>query len=158
MKLLTIVLLLASLAWCQQLPDAPGVTREQTAQLDPNQESNALLPGTTKANLGTAAKTEHRPVADRAFWTSTGILFAVTVANVQVSHSCLEAQSCTLEQLPSKSTGGMYAVALPIDAGVAFLGYKLKQHSHRWWWVPAAALTAAQTYSLIHAARQLSNQ
>ena len=157
MKLLTLLLLLAPIAWCQQLPDAPEIARDQAARLY-SEAASWPTAGNTSATPAAAANNVRKPVADRAFWATSAVVFASTVANVELSHRCVEQHRCSLEQLPSKSRAGMYAVALPIDIGTAFLGYKLKQRSRRWWFVPATLLTVAQTYSLTHAARRIGDK
>lgn len=46
--------------------------------------------------------------------------------------------------------GFTYGVGLPIAIISSYVGYKLKQHGQRWWYVPQVALTIANGYLSYH--------
>jgi len=116
------------LALLNSLGDAPSAT---TA---PNQDSTPAEP--TSAN-----------VANWAFHSVNAVMLASTVANAEAAMNC---PTCT--SLPSSlhHRTFFYGVGLPVDLGLGFIGYDLKKKGHRWWFVPALAMTAANAYLTYH--------
>jgi hypothetical protein len=82
-------------------------------------------------------------IADWKYDTITGSLFAASIADAETLERC---DNCTVVPASLRRRGVTYGVGLPVDVAVSYLGYELKMKSHRWWYVPAIALTAANAY------------
>ena len=94
-------------------------------------------------------------LADKEFLMATGILFGSSIANVELTHRCLENGACSLVPRALVRRRALYGVGLPADAGVTVLGYYLKRSGRRWWFVPAAIVTAGNVVYGIHAAQHM---
>jgi hypothetical protein len=90
---------------------------------------------------------------DMHFMLVNGLMFSSSIANVELTNRCFDAGACTAVPGPLRSRGALYGVGLPIDVAVTVMGYRLKRAGHRWWFVPAAAVTAGNIIYSIHAAR-----
>ena len=119
------------------LPDAPSAQRR----------SSAAPP----SGLAPIANPE---VKDKQFFLVNGVMFASSIANVELTARCFNSGACTAVPGPLRSRGALYGLGLPADVGATVLGYYLKRSGHRWWFVPAAAVTAGNVVYAIHAARQ----
>jgi hypothetical protein len=73
-------------------------------------------------------------------------MFASSIVNVEKTNKCLEERTCSFVPVVFRSRGALYGVGISAEVGVAYLSYKLKEHGHRWWFVPAMVVTAANTY------------
>jgi hypothetical protein len=82
-----------------------------------------------------------------------GMMFSSSIANVELTTRCFRGGACTAIPGPLRSRGALYGVGLPIDVAVTVMGYRLKRAGHRWWFVPAAAVTAGNIIYAVHAAR-----
>jgi len=122
------------------LPDAPN----------PNPEPRRAPPSAVRPMPGGT-----QVPMDKEFLMATGILFGSSIANVELTHRCLENDACTLVPRALVRRRALYGVGLPADAGVTVLGYFLKRSGRRWWFVPAAIVTAGNTIYGIHAAQHM---
>jgi hypothetical protein len=86
-------------------------------------------------------------VADWKYSAVTGALFAASISDAETLVRC---DNCTYVPASMHRRGVTFGAGLPIDVAVSYLGYKLKKHGHRWWYVPAVALTAANAYLSYH--------
>jgi len=86
-------------------------------------------------------------VADWKYFAVTGTMFASSVAN---SETLIRCSNCTVVTASMHRRGFTYGVGLSVDAATSYLSYKLKKQGRRWWFVPAVALTAANTYLSYH--------
>jgi hypothetical protein len=86
-------------------------------------------------------------VADWKYFAVTGAMFASSAANSETLIGC---PNCTFITGSMHRRGFTYGVGLSVDAAASYLGYELKKRGHRWWFVPAVALTAANTYLSYH--------
>ncbi len=78
------------------------------------------------------------------YWILTGIVFAATVADVELTQHCLARGTCHEgNPLVPTGRGKMYAVQLPITAAVSYLGWQLRRGKARYWWVPQVGVTTA---------------
>lgn len=112
----------------------------------------ALLIAFMLLSLGSSSaeisnKEEGRRV-DKAFWLTTAISTASTVADIEVTAHALQKPNCH-EQNPlfgtRPSRARMYAISIPATAGYALLGHFLKRHAVRIWAMPQLSLTAGHT-------------
>ena len=81
------------------------------------------------------------------FWTVNLALLGASVANVETLHNCV---NCTFVPTNLHDRAVLYGIGLPLDAGIAYLGYHLKKNGHRWWYVPAVALTGVNAGLAAH--------
>lgn len=117
---------------------------------------------TVRVKLTDGTKTWYQPLvvphrtADRAFWLSTGLSLALTVADVENSHYALNKLG-TIEANPvfgqHPGRARYYAICLPIFAVNTYLSYRYKReddamaaagirgHKYAKWWVPSLANT-----------------
>lgn len=136
-----LLLLLTGVGIAQELPDAPGV------QVGTFPSPKSL----TKFSKNGAPVAAQRPlvdptIADSAYWTSTGALFATTFVNVEMTARCVEQHTCLSSIAPNASRGRLYAYTLPTDGLLSFLSYKLKS-KRRWWALPELTFTTGNLFS-----------
>lgn len=87
------------------------------------------------------------------YWIVQGIMFSSVVAGVETTQSCINGGSCTAIPSALRTRGAMYALALPVAAGAAYLNYRvIKKHQNHWWYVPPLVIAAASTALTIHSA------
>ena len=138
MRLLVLVMMLGTMGWAGDLPDAPSATGKQEKPVVP-------------AHAGSLAPAD---VGDAQYWTMSGALVAATVANVELSSRCIQQRTC-MTFSPVERRRSLYAIALPVDAGLMLLSYKLKADEHKWWFVPISLFTAGHSYSAIRSAQHI---
>ena len=92
---------------------------------------------------------------DKQFMLVNGLMFSSSITNVELATRCFRGGACTAVPGPLRSRGGLYGVGLPVDVAVTVLGYRLKRSGHRWWFVPAAAVTVGNVIYSIHAAHYM---
>ncbi len=92
-------------------------------------------------------------VADRYYWTATGLMFSSSITNAELTHRCLERGACSAVPDGLRRRRNMYAVGLPTVAGVSYATYYFKKKGYRWWFVPAALVTAGNVIYATHATR-----
>jgi hypothetical protein len=92
---------------------------------------------------------------DKEFALVNGLMFGSSIANVELTTRCLENGACTMVPSGLRSRKRLYAVSLPADVGITALGYYLKRSGHRWWFVPAALVTAGNAIYAVHAAKYM---
>jgi len=124
------------------LPDAPN----PEPRVPPPSAGWAVRPTPTAGGM---------QIADKEFVVATGALFGSSVANVELTHRCLENGECSLVPRALVRRRALYGVGLPADAGITVLGYYLKRSGRKWWFVPAAIVTAGNTIYGIHAAQHM---
>ena len=121
------------------LPDAPSAQQRRTS-----------APPSAIGPIG-----QGDVVMDQHFMLVNGLMFTSSIANVELTTRCFNSGACSALPGPLRSRGALYSLGLPIDLGVTVLGYHLKRSGHRWWFVPAAAVTAGNVVYGIHAARHI---
>lgn len=122
------------------LPDAPSPAPRSAASRPPS----AVRP-----------TVNGEQIMDKQFVLATGMLFGSSVVNVELTHRCLENGACTLVPRALVRRRAMYGVGLPADAGITVLGYYLKRGGHRWWFLPAAVVTAGNAIYAVHASQHM---
>jgi hypothetical protein len=88
---------------------------------------------------------------DKYFMLANGLMFSSSIANVELTSRCFSGGACAALPGPFRSRGALYGVGLPVDLAVAVMSYRLKRSEHRWWFVPAAAVTAGNIIYSVHA-------
>lgn len=90
---------------------------------------------------------------DKYFMLVNGLMFGSSIADAELTTRCLISGACTALPGPLRSRATLYGVGLPIDVTVAVMTYRFKRSGRRWWFVPAAAVTAGNIIYSIHAVR-----
>ena len=111
----------------------------------PNAEHNTPAPAAAGPLAGPATR-------DTRFMLANSLMYSSSIANVELTTRCFNSGACTAVPGPFRSRGALYGVGLPIDLAVTVMGYRFKRAGHRWWFVPAAAVTAGNIIYSIHAA------
>lgn len=88
---------------------------------------------------------------DKYFMSVNGLMFGSSIANVELTTRCLISGACAALPGPLRSRATLYGVGLPIDVTLAVITYRLKRSERRWWFVPAAVVTAGNIIYSIHA-------
>jgi hypothetical protein len=86
-------------------------------------------------------------VATPWFWAINAALVGASVANTETLHSCV---NCSYVPSNLHNRAISFGIGLPIDIGIAYLGYHLKKNGHNWWYAPAAVLTGANAALAAH--------
>ena len=92
------------------------------------------------AQLATA---QDKKTSDASFWVATSSVAALTVADIELSQSCMRKGTCS-EASPfvPKSRAQAYALQAPFLLGTSYLAYRLKHHGAKAWWLPQVGLMA----------------
>ncbi|MGA9353196.1 MAG: hypothetical protein WBV46_05855 [Terriglobales bacterium] len=134
-------------------PDAPSALRMAAADTQDNGGSNnatALRPGeAAPATTDGLGRTFDAPYAIQM-----GAMFASSIVAVEKTNTCIQQHTCSFVPVAFRSRGALYGAGIPIELGIAYVSYKLKQHGHRWWFVPAFAVTGANSYVAYRAATE----
>ena len=88
-------------------------------------------------------------------WTALTIAsFSLMVADVELTQSCLRRQLCR-EGNPLVPTGRakIYAMQIPITAGIAYLSWRWRKGGRRYWWMPQVGISAAHGVGISYGLR-----
>ena len=131
------------------VPDAPSaVWSERNQKTSPRSARNGgAAPAASPGVLYTDFK-----VANWSYWTVNGAMFSSSFISVHLTQECLHAGACSFVPNAFHSRAAMYGAGLPAAAGVSYLSYYLKRKGYRWWFVPAALVTAGNVAVSAHAA------
>ena len=94
---------------------------------------------------------------DGKYMVAMSAMFASSIVNVEKTNSCLEQHTCSFVPVAFRSRGALYGAGIPAEIGVAYLSYKLKEHRHRWWFVPAMVVTGGNSFVAYHSATENSS-
>ncbi|MGA8221569.1 MAG: hypothetical protein WB780_07930 [Candidatus Acidiferrales bacterium] len=131
------------------LPDSPEALQSEQ---DLRSTSRRLKP--TEGAMPTAAgKRTDFQMADWSYWSVNGAMLSSSIVAAQLTQDCLHSGKCDFVPNAFHSRAAMYGAGLPAATGVAYLGYYLKKKNYRWWFVPAALVTAGNVIVAAHAAR-----
>ena len=120
-------------------PGAPGVPEIGAEQAGFRAPAPAATGGLSRA-------------IDGKYMVAMSAMFASSVVNVEETNSCLELHTCSFVPVAFRSRWVLYGAGIPAELGFAYLSYKLKEHRHRWWFVPAMVVTGANAYVAYHSA------
>lgn len=129
---------LASASSSKPLPEAPSASRKSSS-----------------APAAAAAPITGPEAHDKEFMLVNGLMFSSSITTVELTTRCFRGGACTAVPGPLRSRGALYGMGLPVDVAVTVLGYRLKRSGHRWWFVPAAALTVGNVIYSVHAAHYM---
>jgi hypothetical protein len=147
-----------SLADDSTLPDAPKAADDDDAsptpapepQPAPAKKSQQGAPGAASAgSWGIDSR-----VATGKYWGITTAMFGASIADAELTVRCQEQKTCSYVPPSLRSRAALYGIGLPADAGISYLTYKLKKRENRFWYLPSAFVTGANTYVAIHAYRR----
>ena len=138
-----------------ELPDAPSSAQPATSGASPTaspvvrRESRGAAPAAMGGPLGVDGR-----VADKMYLAVTGAMFSASIANAELTLNCLK-QHASCNDVPSvfQSRVALYGIGIPADFAVAYLTYYMKAKHSRIWYVPAAAVTAANVVFGVRAYR-----
>ncbi len=134
---------------CPNYPDAPSAVIKASA---PDNNS-----GTVSARAAApAAKGGLSRAIDRKYLLVMGAMFAASIVDVEKTNTCLEQRTCSFVPAPLRSRAALYGIGLPVDAGIAYIGYRLKAGRDRWWFVPGLGVSAVNAYVAYHSAQEPS--
>ena len=147
---------------CLCVLTAPVLAQTSTSPVNPAGGSNMPLPDAPSSQRRNAAppsavrRVGYGEVGtDRQFMLVNGLMFASSIANVELTTRCFNSGACSALPGPLRSRGALYGVGLTTDVGVTLLGHYLRRSGHRWWFVPAAAVTVGNVVYAIHAAQYI---
>jgi hypothetical protein len=120
-------------------PGAPGVPEMGAEQAGFRSPAPAATGGLSRA-------------IDGKYMVAMSAMFASSIVNVEETNSCLEQHTCSFVPAAFRSRGALYGAGIPAELGFAYLSFKLKEHRHRWWFVPAMVVTGANAYVAYHSA------
>ena len=76
-------------------------------------------------------------VLDRKFFLLAGLGTALTVADYEMTQSCMARRVCVeADPLIPRSRAGMYATNLPLNAVLYYWSYRRKAAGKKLWWLP----------------------
>ncbi|MGH9523252.1 MAG: hypothetical protein ACRD3E_12055 [Terriglobales bacterium] len=140
------VLFCTALAFAKDPPDAPSATR--AAALHSEAALNNLPDVGIDLREWTAAMVATRPeqkkVVDKKFLFLTGVASALTVADFELTQSCMARHACVeSDPLMPSSRAGMYASSAPVNAALFYWSYRRKAEGKKLWWLPIVAVAAS---------------
>ena len=132
-----------------ELPDAPSAAKPEASagEAAPSpavrkEESQGAPPAAMGGPLWI-----DRGVADRNYLAFTGVMFAASVANAELTLRCLgKHAACNDVPASLNSRKALYGIGIPADLGVAYLTYTMKRKHNHMWYVPAALVTGANLF------------
>lgn len=130
-------------------PDAPSAIKPSGAPGDGAEK--ARFRGPAPAATGGLNR-----LVDGKYVVVTSTMFAASIVNVEKTTTCLQQHTCSFVPAAFRSRAALYGAGILAEVGVAYVGYRLKEHRRRWWFVPAAAVTAANAYVAYHSAHEPS--
>ena len=134
------------------LPDAPSAVRsEQNPPSPPASRRLSRSTGAAPAATGSILYVDSK-VADWSYWTVNGAMLSSSLISVHLTQECLHSGACSFVPNAFHSRAAMYGAGLPAAAGVSYFSYYLKRKGYRWWFVPAAVVTAGNIAVSTHAA------
>jgi hypothetical protein len=143
-------------------PDAPSVLRIAVTTDTPgngNGNDNSNDNNATAVRSGEAAPATTGGLGrtvDAPYVIQMGAMFASSIVAVEKTNTCIQQHTCSFVPVAFRSRGALYGAGIPIELGISYLSYKLKQHGHRWWFVPALAITGGNSYVAYRAATEPS--
>ena len=139
----------ATAAAYEELPPAPQV--QPHIMLSAKNAPEPVLPGAPTSyslavnNAPPMAAKRHRAI-DAEFLLVNGLHLGTAILDVELTQSCIASHHCQEGNpiMPS-SQAGQFAVSFAFVAYGSGVGYWLKKHKSRMWWMPAAAGIAGHT-------------
>ena len=91
-----------------------------------------------------AQKPTPNRVVDKKFIAMSALAMGLTIADIERTQSCLNSHTCE-EMNPTlpRSRAGMYAVNVPLNAGLMYLSYRFKASGKKKWWIAPIAIAGS---------------
>ena len=127
-------------------PDAPSATRAATLHSDVALTALPITSFDLKewSNALVATRPENKKVVDKKFLILTGIATGLTVADFELTQSCMARHACVeSDPLMPSSRAGMYASSAPVNAALFYWSYRRKAEGKKLWWLPIVAVAAS---------------
>lgn len=138
-------------------PSAPSATLNMSSWSGQQQGAEPAVSGSKRTTVPTEIRGgEKSPnVVDWQYTSVMGAMFTSSIVNVELTNKCLDQGTCSWVPDAFQSRAAMYGAGIPAEIGIAYLSYKLKEHGHKWWYVPAVAVTAMNAYVAYHASTRI---
>jgi hypothetical protein len=141
------------------LPDAPSATDRDSGQAS----SSAAMPDYVRKRSTGAVPAVKGPfidgrVADWKYHALLGAVAASTFTNTELTLRCVWDHYCDFVPPSMRRRLVLYGIYGPLDLGTAYYSYKLKKGGSRFWWVPAAVITGANTFVALHSLHRINNK
>jgi hypothetical protein len=83
-------------------------------------------------------------VIDKKFIAMSALAMGFTIADIERTQSCLGSHTCEeLNPMLPHSRAGMYAVNVPLNAGLMYLSYRFKASGKKKWWIAPIAIAGS---------------
>ena len=103
----------------------------------------AYTPAYVKPIEQVQAQTPKR-VVDKKFIAMSALAMGLTIADIERTQSCLGSHTCQeLNPTLPRSRAGMYAVNVPLNAGLMYLSYRFKSSGKKKWWIAPIAIAGS---------------
>ena len=130
-------------------PDAPSAVKTPAAPDNGAEQAGFQAPAP-------AARGGLNRAIDARYMAAMSTMFAASIMNVEKTNTCLEQHTCSFVPVAFRSRGALYGAGISAELGIAYLSYKLKEHRHGWWFVPAAVVTGGNSFVAYHSATENS--
>lgn len=140
------VLICTVFAFAKEPPDAPSATRTAALRNEPALDILPPISFEMKewSTAIVAARPEKKKVIDKKFLVLTGLATGLTVADFELTQSCIARHACVeSDPLMPSSRAGMYASSAPVNAALFYWGYRRKAEGKKLWWLPIVAVAAS---------------
>jgi hypothetical protein len=124
------------------LPDAPSATVET-----PSQEGMPPI----KASLAPQSPREWSVDAGRKFWIANGVLLGSSILDAEMIARCAPSR-CQFVPDVIRSRTALYGIGISASVALGYLSYQFKRSGNKWWYVPMAAVSAANFLYAGHSA------
>jgi len=141
---MAIIILIAACAFAAD-PDSPqssSPTPTLAAQLRASAAPPAYVAPYMRPVVINEAKSTR--VVDKKFIGMSALAMGLTIADIENTQHCLNQGTCReLNPMMPRSRAGMYAVNLPVNAGLMYLSYRLKASGKKTWWIAPLAISGS---------------
>lgn len=140
------VLFCTVFAFAADPPDAPSAVRAAALHGEPAFSAVPLVGFDIRewSTAIVATRPEKKKVVDKKFLLLTGLATALTVADFEMTQSCMARHACVeSDPLMPHSRAGMYASSAPVNAALFYWSYRRKAEGKKLWWLPIVAVAAS---------------
>jgi hypothetical protein len=114
------------------LPDAPSAAKaDDTATPEPAPVPEPPIRKGSEGAPAAATGPSLERVADRHFWTFTGLMFGASVMDAELTQRCQQEKTCSYVPPSLRSRAAMYGIGLPADFAISYLTYNMKSKHSR---------------------------
>lgn len=121
----------------------PVSAPDQNVLLAAKAEPPAYTPAYLKP-IEPVQKQAPKRVVDKKFVAMSALAMGLTIADIERTQSCLGSHTCQeLNPTLPRSRAGMYAVNVPLNAGLMYLSYRFKSKGKKVWWIAPIAISGS---------------